>query len=91
MCTYINRTAPVDGAAKGGAGWFPVSRASVGFDHATGSRFEHALLIDFVDPAKGPSARVGVELDLESGRALVAALQQVIEEAERSGAPVRSG
>jgi hypothetical protein len=88
MCTNISRTDRVDGAAKGDAGWFPVSTASVGFDHATGTRFEHALLIDFADPSRGPSARVGVELDLESGRALVAALQEVIEAAERSGAPV---
>jgi hypothetical protein len=89
MCTNISRTERVDGAAKGGAGWFPVSRASVGFDHATGSRFEHALLIDFTDPGRGPSARVGVELDLESGRALLAALREVIEAAERSGARVQ--
>jgi carboxymethylenebutenolidase len=88
MCTNISRTERVDGAAKGGAGWFPVSTASVGFDHATGTRFEHALLIDFIDPSRGPSARVGVEVDLGSGRALVAALQEVIEAAERSGAPV---
>jgi hypothetical protein len=88
VCVMISRTAPVDGAAKGGAGWFPVTVANVGFDHATGSRFEHALLVDFADPARGPSARIGVELDLESGRALVAALQEVIAAAERSGAPV---
>lgn len=88
MCTMISRIEPVDGAAKGGAGWFPIAVANVGFDHATGSRFDHALLLDFADPDKGPGARVAVELDLESGRRLVAALQSVIEAAERSGAPV---
>jgi hypothetical protein len=88
MCTNIAQSVPADGAAKGGAGWFPVTAANVGFDHAVGSRFDHALLLDFVDPARGPSARVAVELDLTTGRALVAALQSVIEQAERSGAPV---
>jgi hypothetical protein len=88
MCTTISNTAPVDGAGKGGAGWFPISVVNVGFDHATGSRFEHALLLDFADPDRGPGARVAVELDLESGRALIAALQATIEAAELSGAPV---
>ncbi|BCB90901.1 DUF6295 family protein [Phytohabitans suffuscus] len=88
MCTNISETVPAAGAAKGGAGWFPVTAANVGFDHAVGSRFDHALLLDFADPSRGPSARVAVELDLETGRALVAALQSVIEAAERSGAPV---
>lgn len=88
MCTNITLTLPAAGAAKGGGGWFPVTAANVGFDHAVGSRFDHALLIDFVDPARGPSARIGVELDLDTGRALAAALRQVIDAAERSGAPV---
>lgn len=88
MCTNIATSVPADGAAKGGSGWFPVTVANVGFDHAVGSRFDHALLLDFVDPGRGPSARVAVELDLTTGKALVAALQAVIEQAERSGAPV---
>lgn len=88
MCTYISESVAAVGAAKGGAGWFPVSVANVGFDHAVGSPFEHALLLDFADPARGPSARVAVELDLDTGRALVAALQSVIEQAEQSGAPL---
>jgi hypothetical protein len=88
VCTNISRSVAAAGAAKGGAGWFPVGVANVGFDHAVGSFFDHALLLDFADPARGPSARVAVELDLDTGRALVAALQSVIAQAERSGAPV---
>jgi hypothetical protein len=88
MCTNISVSLPAAGAAKGGAAWFPVTAANVGFDHAVGSRFDHALLLDFVDPARGPSARVALELDLDTGRALIAALQQVVDAAERSGAPV---
>lgn len=88
MCTMISQFVPVAGAAKGASGWFPVTVAYVGFDHATGSRFEHALLLDFANPERGPGARVAIELDLESGRALVAALQAVIDAAEQSGAKV---
>ena len=88
MCTNISESVAAAGAAKGSAGWFPVSVANVGFDHAVGSLLDHALLLDFADPTPGPSARVAVELDLETSRALVAALQSVIERAERSGAPV---
>ena len=85
MCTTISHTVAVEGAAKGGAGWFPVTAAVVGFDHATGSSGEHAVLLDFVDPPRGPSARVAVELDLASGRALLAALEAALTAAERSG------
>lgn len=88
MCVLISDTVPVEGAAKGAPGWFPITAVNVGFDHATGSRFDHALLLDFTNPDRGPGARVAVELDLESGRSLIAALQAVIDAAERSGAPV---
>jgi hypothetical protein len=83
MCTTISTTVPVSGAAKGGAGWFPVTAAVVGFDHATGSAAEHAVLLDFVDPDHGPGARVAVELDLAAGRALLVALEAVLAAADR--------
>jgi len=57
----------------------------VGYDHATYLRQEHALLLDFVNPEMGPSARVAVELDIASGKALMAQLQAAIEVAEQSG------
>jgi hypothetical protein len=85
MCTTISTTLAVDGAAKGGAAWFPITAAVVGFDHATGSAAEHAVLLDFIDPARGPGARVAVELDLASGRSLLAALEATLAAAERSG------
>jgi hypothetical protein len=44
-------------------------------------RQEHLLLLDFVNPGAG----VAVELDLESGKALVAELQKAIAAAEASG------
>jgi hypothetical protein len=76
---------PVRGSAKGQAGWFSVTQANIGYDHATHAPVEHALLLDFVNPDLGLSARVAVELDLASGRALIAQLQAAIEAAEESG------
>ena len=85
MCTMISMSAPIDGSGKGPDGWFSVSQANVGYDHATHARFEHALLLDFVNPALGPSARVAVEMNIASGKALLAKLQAAIEAAEQSG------
>jgi hypothetical protein len=85
MCTMISMSAQVSGSGKGAAGWFEVSQANVGYDHATHAQLEHALLLDFVNPALGPSARLAVELDLASGKALVAQLQAAIAAAELSG------
>ena len=85
MCTMISMQTQVTGSGKGATGWFPISQANVGYDHATHSQFDHALLLDFVNPDMGVSARVAVEIDLASGKALVAQLQAAIAEAERSG------
>jgi hypothetical protein len=78
-------SASVTGSGKGAIGWFPISRANVGYDHATHSQLDHALLLDFVNEQMGASARVAVEMDLASGKALIAQLQAAIAEAERIG------
>lgn len=85
MCTMIAVSAQMRGMGKGAQGWFPVTQATVGYDHTTHSADEHALLIDFTNYAQGLDARVGLELDLDSGRALVAQLQSAIRQAEASG------
>lgn len=85
MCTMIAMHADIKGCGKGTQGWFPVTGAVVGFDHPAASEAEHALLLDFVNHDLGPSARVAVEMDLESGRALIAQLQAAIDAAENSG------
>jgi hypothetical protein len=85
MCTMIAMSTPVQGTGKGAAGWFKLTKANVGYDHATHGDNEHALLVDFVNPELGPSARVAVELDIASGRALIEQLQAAIEAAEASG------
>jgi uncharacterized protein DUF6295 len=81
MCTMITSTCVVHGVAKGASGWFPVTQATVGYDHTTHSGEEHALLVDFTNYDLGLDARVALELDLDSGRALLAQLQSALEKA----------
>ena len=85
MCTSISQTCSVQGAGKGRLGWFPITQATVAYDHATHTGAEHALMLDFANYDLGTEARVGVELDLASGRALLEQLTQAIDAAERSG------
>ena len=85
MCTSIAMRAAVVGSGKGSAGWFPISQANVGYDHATHSQLDHALLLDFVNPNMGVGARVAVEMDIASGKALIAKIQAAILEAESLG------
>ncbi|HET9078713.1 MAG TPA: DUF6295 family protein [Acidimicrobiales bacterium] len=82
MCTAISRSDQVRGAAKGAGGWFPLARCTVGFDHSTHTPDEHAVLIDFANYGIGTDARVGVELDLDSARVLLAQLQEAVDRAE---------
>jgi len=87
MCTMIASKIAVNGGGKGARGWFPVREAIVGYDHTAFMENQHALLLDFMNPDLDPSARIGLELDIASGKALVAQLQAAIEAAEQSGAP----
>ncbi|WP_322818187.1 DUF6295 family protein [Tepidiforma sp.] len=82
MCTNILVGRDVEGAGFGRNGWFPVTRVSVTYDHPLYVDMEHAVTVDFVD-ASGPlDARVGVELTVESARALAEALLAACAEAE---------
>ena len=85
MCTNICVTTPIRGSGKSDTGWFPVVQANVGFDHASHTQAEHALLLDFVNPSMGVGARVALEMDLASGRALLESLRDAIDAAEKSG------
>jgi hypothetical protein len=85
MCTTISHSVAVRGAGRGSSGWFPLSQATVGFDHSTHTDGEHALLLDFTNYELGTAARVAIELDLPSGRALVEQLRGAIEAAEATG------
>jgi hypothetical protein len=85
MCTSISESTAICGVGKGCSGWFPLTRATVAFDHATHTAAEHALLLDFANHDLGPGARVALELDLASGRALLEQLRTTIEAAEATG------
>ena len=78
MCTYLTETLDVEGSGKGAAGWFPVTEASVYFDHPQHAPAGHTLNIDFLNPQRGPSARVAVELTAASARALAAAIESAL-------------
>jgi hypothetical protein len=83
VCTYS--TEKIDVAAssgKGPDGWFPLRMATVYYDHPVHAPDDHTVNIDFLNPERGPSARVAVELSLDTARELVAALQTTIERAE---------
>jgi hypothetical protein len=78
MCSYLTVPADISGSAKGPEGWFPVTSASVYFDHPYHAPYEHTLNIDFLDPSRGPSARVAVELSADSARELVRCIQAAL-------------
>ena len=78
MCTYLTTSVPAEGSGKGPRGWFPLTQASVYFDHPQHAPAEHTLNIDFLNPARGPSARVAVELTAASARELAAAIHAAL-------------
>ena len=78
MCTYLTEKVDLAGSGKGAAGWFPLTEATVYFDHPQHAPAHHTLNIDFRNPGQGPSARVAVELTAESARALAAAIQAAL-------------
>ena len=78
MCTYNTEKIQVAGSGKGAAGWFPLTDATVYFDHPVHALAEHTLNIDFLNPGRGPAARVAVELTAESARALAAAIEAAL-------------
>jgi hypothetical protein len=82
MCTSVVEIVRAQGAGVSEAGWFPVTRAVVSYDHPHHALLEDAITIDFVNDDLGPGARAAVELTLESAKALSAALARAIEAAE---------
>ena len=81
MCTYQTERLSLAGSAKGGNGWFRVTDATVYFDHPVHYPAGHALMIDFLNPSRGAAARVAVELDAESARALAESILASLESA----------
>jgi hypothetical protein len=80
MCTYQTTTLPIEGSGKGAQGWFPVTDATVYFDHPVHASPAHTLNIDLRNPSRGPGARVAMELDPTAARALAHAILQTLED-----------
>jgi hypothetical protein len=78
VCTHLTHRAEMAGSAKGSSGWFALTQANVYVDHPFDAPYEHTLNIDFADPAKGPAARVAVELTEEAALALVDAIKAAL-------------
>jgi hypothetical protein len=85
MCTMIVNQAKIWGRGKGAKGWFTLGEVNVSYDHPFDAPLEHALNIDCVNEAQGPSARVAVELSVESARQLVQTILATLKQAEASG------
>ncbi len=82
MCTMISQQVKVSGSGKAGQDWSTIDLASVSYDHPFDMPLEYSLNLDFTNQA---GARVAVELDEQSARQLVAAIQEVMRRAEAGG------
>jgi len=78
MCTYLTESIAAVGSGKGATGWFGLTEVNVYFDHPVHAPADHTLNIDFANPAKGPAARVAVELTADTARALVKAIEATL-------------
>jgi hypothetical protein len=85
MCTNIVVNAEVAGWGKDADRWFDVKLVTVVFDHALHAPLEHAVTIDFTDPAVDFGPRVAVELTPDGARALMRALESAVRRAEEQG------
>jgi hypothetical protein len=85
MCTMIVEKVKIEGSGRGQQGWFALQGANVSYDHPFHAPYEHALNIDFVNEAQGPSARVAVELSESAARELVRTILAVLDQAESGG------
>jgi hypothetical protein len=82
MCTSIVEIAAAEGMAKREDEWFPLTHAVVAYDHARHALLADVITLDFVNEALPPGNRAGVELTLESAKALNEALARAIAAAE---------
>jgi hypothetical protein len=89
MCTSIVEITQAEGMAKRGDEWFPLTQAVVAYDHARHAPLGDVITLDFFNEHLDASARAGVEITLDSAKALRAALDRAIEAAEFEEAEVR--
>ena len=82
MCSWITEKAEVLAHARGVSEWQSFNTAQVYYDHPASAPLDHALIVDFLNPQAGPSARVSVELSADSARALIRAIEAALEAGE---------
>jgi hypothetical protein len=79
VCTYQTEKVAVRASGKTKEGWQSLNEATVYVDHPVHFPAGHAVMIDVLNPAVGPSARVALELDRESALELAAAIVRAVE------------
>ena len=89
MCTSIIEIVRVEGMAKRGTEWFPLTDAVLAYDHARHAPVADVITLDFINIGLEPGARAGIELTLETAKDLRAALDRAIASAEFEEAEVR--
>jgi hypothetical protein len=62
-----------------------VTAVNVMYDHPVSAPYDHALLLDFINPSQGVGARVGIELSARSARELVRAIEVALGSPEAKG------
>lgn len=81
MCTYRTEVMKVAASGKTATGWEKMTDATVYVDHPVHFPAGHALMIDFLNPSMGASARVGLEMNEGSARELAHAILRALDEA----------
>ena len=89
MCTSIIEVVGANGMVKRGDEWFALTQAVVAYDHARHAPLADVITLDFINTDLPPGARAGIELTLETAKALRAALDRAITAAEFEEAEVR--
>ena len=80
MCTYQTEKIALRGSGKSRRGWMKGTEATVYFDHPVHFPAGHALMIDVTDPAQGADARIALELDPRSARALAESILRTLDQ-----------
>ena len=84
MCTHYTQALALSrSSAKAVDGWFPLTSASVYYDHAVHAPDDHTVNVDFLNAERGPSARLAVELSRDAARNLAQAILAAVAEADR--------
>lgn len=79
MCTYQTEMVTLSASGRTRDGWMPMTDATVYYDHPVHYPAGHALLIDLRNPARGPGARIALEMDAESARALARSILRTLD------------